>query len=85
MTVPDYSARKGASNHRAALEASQWAGCFYCLCMFKPHVIREWIDDGETALCPLCAVDSVLPMEQLDGMFLTNMRNYWFGETDDPH
>lgn len=35
-------------------------GCFYCLATYPGTEIIEWIDDGATALCPKCSVDSVL-------------------------
>ncbi len=35
-------------------------GCFYCLSTFPGAEIREWIDEGTTALCPKCGIDSVL-------------------------
>jgi hypothetical protein len=42
--------------------------------------IAEWIDDGQTALCPRCGIDSVLPV--IDGkpdvVLLWAMHRYWF-------
>jgi hypothetical protein len=35
--------------------------CFCCLRKFPLSAIREWTDDGQTALCPKCTVDSVVP------------------------
>lgn len=41
---------------------SNTCGCFYCLEMFVPSEIKEWIDDkgGDTAQCPYCMIDSVI-------------------------
>lgn len=36
-------------------------GCFYCLKTIAPAEITEWVDGGETPICPHCGVDSVLP------------------------
>jgi hypothetical protein len=52
---------KQSIRHRAQVKASAECGCFYCLEIFQPATIDEWTDDGETALCPKCGIDSVLP------------------------
>jgi hypothetical protein len=53
-------AHKHSIQHRAELEASAVCGCFYCLSIFPPVDISEWTDDGQTAICPNCPVDSVI-------------------------
>jgi hypothetical protein len=42
--------------------------------------IEEWIDGGQTALCPHCGIYSVLPVidGQPDVVFLWAMHRYWF-------
>jgi len=35
-------------------------GCFFCLAEFDASVVTTWVDDGRTALCPKCGIDSVL-------------------------
>ena len=37
---------------------SAHCGCFYCLAMFSPSEIIQWIDT--TAVCPSCGIDSVI-------------------------
>jgi hypothetical protein len=38
-----------------------------------------WIDNGHTALCPHCGIDSVLPdTVPLEAAFLEAMRKHWF-------
>ena len=36
---------------------------FYCNRIFDAEKIHEWIDDenGQTAVCPFCGIDSVIP------------------------
>lgn len=57
-------------------------GCFRCLATFAPEVVDEWVEerDGrQTALCPCCGVDSVLPLgEGVDEAFLRRMRDHDF-------
>jgi hypothetical protein len=38
-------------------------GCYYCLATFPSGDIHEWRDDSQTAVCPRCGIDSVLPDE----------------------
>lgn len=35
-------------------------GCYYCGRIFNPKEIKEWTDNLDTAICPYCAIDSVL-------------------------
>ena len=57
---------------------SNVCGCFYCLKIFKPEEITDWIDDmcdtHVTALCPYCHIDSVIGFEG----YLKRLREYWF-------
>lgn len=84
--VPDpyKSAYKASSRNRERLMTSRWVGCFYCLMIYLPESIREWTDGNQTAICPICHVDSVLPLtvEQFDSDFLEQMRRYWFSTTE---
>ena len=71
-----------SSDHRAAVVASKLCGCFYCVSTFDPSFIKEWIDNDQTALCPKCGIDSVLPESDtyniLDVEFLHDMNEHWF-------
>ena len=64
MTDRDLArAQAHASNHREEVLASKVAGCFYCQSTFSPTEIKEWLtecDEGQTALCPVCSIDSVI-------------------------
>ncbi|MBS9774266.1 MAG: cytoplasmic protein [Tenacibaculum sp.] len=76
-------AHKHSSNHYTEIMQSETCGCFHCLEIFKPTRIYEWIDDGQCAMCPECAIDSVIGSKSgypITKEFLTEMRNYWFGE-----
>lgn len=73
------SAHRDASLHRALVGRSKALGCFYCLRTFPPSAVEEWIDDGETALCPHCGIDAVLPDSvDLSEAFLKAMNSRWF-------
>lgn len=70
-----------SSNHRRFLDGSEICGCFYCCKIFKPSEIKDWVDGGQTAICPSCGVDAILPQVAeftLDSNLLTEMYEYWF-------
>jgi len=49
-------------------------GCFHCLKIFESKEIVSYTDQGETALCPFCEVDAVIP----DTDNLEEIKKYWF-------
>jgi hypothetical protein len=74
-------AHKHSSQHRAEILRSVNCGCFYCVETFSTGSIEYWTDEDQTAICPLCGIDSVLGdasgfSVQTD--FLSQMRKYWF-------
>ena len=54
-------------------------GCFHCLSTFVADCVTDWIDDGMTALCPVCGIDAVLPDIGGDLAVLERMHERWFG------
>ena len=87
MIMSDYTqAHKHSSLHRQELLNSDNCGCFYCLSIFKPNKIEEWIDEdndniGQTALCPKCGIDSIIGSKSgfpITKDFLNKMKTYWF-------
>jgi len=52
-------------------------GCYYCVSVFKGDRITEWADGEETALCPNCGIDAVIP-EESNIDFLLEAHHYWF-------
>jgi hypothetical protein len=83
---PDYiRAHAHATNNRAELAASEACGCFYCLSIFEPREVCEWVDvcggEGTTALCPRCGIDAVIGSTSgfpITRPFLEEMHQYWF-------
>ncbi|POP71635.1 cytoplasmic protein [Pseudomonas syringae] len=75
------SAHQLCKNHRVQIEASDRCGCFYCLGVFSPVEITEWVDLDTTALCPKCGIDSVIGSASsapVSPEFLSKMNEYWF-------
>ena len=87
------SAHKHSAQHRSEVLSSQTCGCFYCLSVFSPSEIKDWVDwpegtpedqqleVGSTALCPKCGIDSVIGDQSgypIDPDFLKSMQKHWF-------
>src|SRR6266702_7873722 len=82
---PDEDRLEAAHRHcrlnRVELQSSDLCGCFYCFAIFAPAEISEWTDDGETALCPKCPIDSVIGSASgfpITPEFLHRMHDKWF-------
>jgi hypothetical protein len=79
------AADKHSISHRSEILTSEVCGCFYCLAIFPPSEIKEWVDAidgiGQTALCPKCGIDSVIGSNSgypIGTEFLAQMRKHWF-------
>jgi hypothetical protein len=92
------AAHRYSSNHRESVLGSDLCGCFYCLSIFAPSEIKDWVDakedeidindKGQTALCPRCGIDSVLGSASgypIKREFLKKMNKYWFQRTVPPN
>lgn len=74
-------APKFAIHNREKLEKVSECACYYCYKIFPPSEIQEWVDKNNTAICPYCLIDSVLPIyeeSEKDIEALTKMHEYWF-------
>lgn len=80
------AAHRCSSRHRDEITESEICGCFYCLAIYPPSEIQEWVDQdekgiGTTALCPKCGIDSVIGSKSgypITQGFLAGMKNVWF-------
>lgn len=60
------------------IQQSSMCGCYYCLSVYPSNEVFKWIDkNNDTALCPRCGIDSVLP-NVTDVHSLKEMRNKLF-------
>ena len=74
-------AHSHSSNNVEEIKGSALCGCFYCRKVFAPKEVKEFIDNGQTALCPYCGIDSVIGDAsgyEVTETFLTDMYNKWF-------
>lgn len=68
-------------HNREQVEASEKAGCYYCMRIFRPEEISDYCDDGTTVLCPQCGIDSVLSSHSgypINLETLRKLHEYWF-------
>ncbi|MCG0050769.1 cytoplasmic protein [Priestia aryabhattai] len=76
------AAHRFCSDNKESLKEDNLCGCFYCLEIFHPSEIEEWIDSNEsTALCPYCEIDSIIGQSSgftITKEFLSEMNKYWF-------
>jgi hypothetical protein len=77
MSNPIEDAPDRSIRNRSALAQSQRASCFFCLRTFPCADVISWTDQGETAICPFCRIDAVLPGE-IDLPTLTATNEYCF-------
>ncbi len=52
---------KLSSRNRAEISKTSTCGCYFCIRFCDTRDIVEWADAGETALCPHCGVDALIP------------------------
>ncbi|MGD6991357.1 cytoplasmic protein [Sutcliffiella horikoshii] len=81
--MEDYiaNAYKFSSLHKKELVKDKKCGCFFCLEIYSPAHITEWIDEGQTAICPHCGIDSVIGESSgypITREFLEKMNQVWF-------
>lgn len=68
---------KQSSKHREDVLRVAYVSCFYCQQHYKPKLIKEWCDNEQTAICPKCGIDAVLPFH-MGTEALKDMHDYWF-------
>ena len=74
------NAHRHSFRNRVEIEQSLKCGCFSCSRMFLSSEVEDYTDDGETALCPYCGVDSVIGDAsgfRLSEGFLHSMHKRW--------
>ena len=74
-------AHRFCSLHREQLVKDEICGCFYCCKIFNPSEIEDWCDNGKTAFCPYCGIDSVIGESSgfpITEQFLKGMHKRWF-------
>ncbi len=77
MSRPIEDAPDRSIRNRSALARTAQASCYFCVRTFPLAEVTSWTDEGETAICPNCRIDAVLPGE-IDLETLTATNEYCF-------
>ena len=64
-------------NNRGNLSVSGMASCYQCLRVVKVSDISEYVDNGKTALCPHCDIDSLVA-GVIDAALLRKAHEHFF-------
>ena len=87
------NAHKHCIRNKEEILSSDLCGCFYCLSLFKPDQIIDWLKDDEantdigniyTALCT-CGIDAVIGSASgfpITKQFMQDMHARWFSIVD---
>ena len=81
MAPQPAEAIKYATSNRDELKKSQMAGCYYCCSVFKAAEVVNFLAEENTAMCPKCGIDSVIPETAgypLTVEVLEELHRYWF-------
>ena len=70
-----------STHNRRWVETADRCHCFYCKSCVEASTVTEYADDGQTAFCPKCDVQALLPdsiPESVDEETVALMNEYWF-------
>lgn len=88
QSPPISEASEYSIRNRDGLVEGTKAACYHCMQVFSAKEVTDFTDAGETALCPYCGIDSVLP-EHAGFAFtpenLESLRAFWFGSNQAPN
>ena len=75
INVPKFSMK-----NKKSINESNFCGCYSCLSTYDKNAITNWTDGFQTAICPICNKDTVLPDSciSLEESNLKKINVYWF-------
>jgi|SRR5581483_672384 len=75
-------AHKHCSSNAKEISESKFIGCFYCINIhYTNWPFYEMVDGGETVICPMCGIDSVIGDASgipITDELLITMHHYYF-------
>ena len=74
------TASKLSLHNRSEIKEGVPCGCYFCLRIVDGGEIDEWADDGDTALCPYCTIDAIVPNETDADYLLDAHRKSFYGK-----
>lgn len=70
-----------SSHNRNLIAVANKCYCFYCKAIIESREIKDYADNGQTAICPKCGINSIIPdsiEEGVDEKTIAEMNEYWF-------
>ncbi|MDE6335539.1 MAG: hypothetical protein K2L34_03110 [Muribaculaceae bacterium] len=67
--------------NRSEIEHSMACHCISCQRTFKPEEVMDYIDDGETGMCPYCFCDAIIADDsgvEMTDKLLANLHHHFF-------
>lgn len=72
---------KFATSNKVSLAKSEYAACYFCMEIYPAKEVIDFLATEDTALCPRCGIDSVLPDQspyELTKENLLELHKFWF-------
>lgn len=69
------------TNNRQTIAVSNRCYCFHCKASMDHGEITDYLEDGQTARCPHCGVDAIIPDgvdASINDDIIAQMHDYWF-------
>lgn len=66
---------KQSRHSKENLRESNIVGCFSCTTIYTFDEIDKFVNGGDTALCPYCSIDAVIPLHQIPKENYRNLLN----------
>lgn len=70
-----------SAHNRSRIAVAGKCYCFYCKAVLDSSEITDYADHGQTAICPKCGIDSIIPDsidEPIDTKTVAELNQYWF-------
>ena len=70
-----------SSYNKDLIKTADKCYCFYCKSIIAKDDIKNYADNGQTALCPKCEIDAIIPdsiEDTVDQQIISEMNEYWF-------
>jgi hypothetical protein len=77
MTVQELINEAGNISFKNRSDLQDINSCYFCRSYVKKEDIEEFTDSNQTAICPVCGIDSIIPFE-VDKETLKLMKHEWF-------
>jgi hypothetical protein len=77
-TLAVKEAAMASFHNRSEIKSAGECACYHCLETFPSAEVVKWADKGQTAVCPRCGIDAVIPRRVAPDRLLRDMRAYWF-------